>query len=148
MSRFLMRSIVWFWVVALFFPGASVFAASADSIVGTWVTQEGKSHVTISKQGNSYSGKIIWLKEPMRDGKPKVDRFNAKAALRSRPIIGLSILSGFVFKGDHWENGKIYNPEDGKEYSCVIKLKNATTLEVRGYFLNPALGKTQIWTKK
>ncbi|PKL74331.1 MAG: DUF2147 domain-containing protein [Candidatus Melainabacteria bacterium HGW-Melainabacteria-1] len=147
MQKVLTRSFLFFLSVMLLLPGVGL-AVSANDIVGTWVTEGGKSHVQISKQGSQYVGKLIWLKEPNRDGKPKVDKNNGNAALRTRPVLGLSLLQGFVFKGDHWENGKIYNPEDGKEYSCSLKLKNATTLEVRGYVFNPALGKTQTWKRK
>lgn len=146
MSKLLSRTFIWFLALALLIPGSSL-AITANDIVGIWVTEGGKSHVQISKAGAGYVGKLIWLKEPNRDGKPKVDRMNENASLRSRPLKGLSLLSGFSFKGDHWE-GKIYNPEDGKTYSCNLKFKDARTLEVRGYVLNPVLGKTQYWTKK
>src|SRR5258705_32954 len=42
----------------------SVNAADADAIVGTWTTGEGVSKVEISKSGDTYSGKIVWLKYP------------------------------------------------------------------------------------
>lgn len=137
-------------ITALLFllPGTAL-AASANDVVGTWVTLEGKSHVQITKAGNHYNGKIIWLKVPLRNGKPKMDDKNPKAALRSRPLLGLQVLQGFVFKNGEWVNGKIYNPEDGKTYSCQMKLKNANTLEVRGYVLGMTmLGKSQTWTRK
>lgn len=147
MQKVFLRPLIWLFVLALLLPGASALAVSADDIAGVWVTEGGKSHVQIKKVGSSFVGKIVWLKEPNRDGKPKLDQKNTKPSLRTRKIMGLSLLSGFTFKGDKWE-GKIYNPEDGKEYSCELKLSNATTLNVRGYVFNPALGKTQVWKKK
>ncbi|MEZ0374672.1 MAG: DUF2147 domain-containing protein [Candidatus Sericytochromatia bacterium] len=147
MSKLFSRTFIWLLALALLLPGVSL-AVSSDDIVGEWVTEGGKSHVQIRKQGSQYVGKITWLKEPLRDGKPKVDIHNSNASLRTRPVMGMGLLRGFVFKGDHWENGKIYNPEDGKEYSCTIKLKDSRTLEVRGYVFNPVLGKTQYWKRK
>ena len=138
------------WVLlalVMFLPAGSALAVSANDIVGKWVTPGGKSNVEIKKSGNGYVGKLIWLKEPNRNGKPKTDMQNPNKALQSRPLIGLSLLSNFVFKGDHWE-GTIYNPEDGKSYSCNLTLTNANTLQVRGYVLNPAFGKTQVWSRK
>ena len=129
-------------------PGAAI-AASADDVVGIWLTVGGKSHVQITQAGGQYSGNLIWLKEPLRNGKPKMDDKNPDAKLRTRPLVGLSLLSGFTFKNGEWVNGKIYNPEDGKTYACQMKLKNANTLEVRGYVMGmTALGKTQVWTRK
>ncbi|MGV3522913.1 MAG: DUF2147 domain-containing protein [Candidatus Sericytochromatia bacterium] len=147
MSQLGQRFLWSLFLLVCFLPGSASLAASATDIVGVWITPEGKSHVQISQQSGKFTGKLIHLKEPLRNGKPKLDAQNSNASLRSRPLMGLSLLSGFVFKGDHWE-GKIYNPEDGKEYSCQLRLKNAKVLEVRGYVLNPALGKTQIWNRK
>lgn len=145
MKKVLSRSLFWLMIVCLLLP-SSALAVGANDIVGVWLTPGGKSNVQISKSGNSYVGKLIWLKEPNRNGKPKTDINNQDASLRSRPLKGLSLLSGFTFKGDHWE-GSIYNPEDGKTYSCVLYLKGRN-LEVRGYVMNPAFGKSQTWVKK
>lgn len=147
MSKLLSRTFIWLMALALLLPGAAQ-AVIADNIVGNWGTEGGKSIIQISRQGAQYVGRITWLREPLRDGKPKLDRMNENASLRSRPLKGMVLLSGFVFKGDHWDNGKIYNPEDGKTYSCTIRLKDARTLEVRGYVFNPVLGKTQYWVRK
>jgi uncharacterized protein (DUF2147 family) len=124
-----------------------VEAANPDAIEGIWLTENGKSKVQISEQGGHLSGRLIWLKDPLRDGKPKLDMHNESASLRGRPLIGLTLIHGFSFKNGRWEDGKIYNPEDGKTYSCTLALKDPGTLEVRGYVLNPLLGKTQTWKK-
>ena len=46
----------------------------ADDIVGVWYNQEKTAKVEIFKQGEKYHGKVVWLKEPNRDGSPKVAR--------------------------------------------------------------------------
>jgi uncharacterized protein (DUF2147 family) len=63
-------------------------AASGDAIVGTWLTDDGASRVEVAATqaaGGSavYNGKVVWLKEPTRDGKPMLDAHNCDAALRS-----------------------------------------------------------------
>lgn len=141
------------WIMGLMMLLAFVLmlpalANSPDAVLGKWETEGGKSHVEISKQGGKYVGKIVWLKEPNRDGKPKTDRQNPEKSLQGRPLMGLQVLSGFAFKGGEWVDGQIYNPEDGKTYSCKMSLKDKGTLQVRGYVLNPALGKTQTWKRK
>lgn len=123
--------------------------AAANDVVGVWVTPEAKSNVQISQSGGKFIGKIISLKEPTEKGKPKVDNKNPQAALRNRPLQGLQILSGLSFKDNMWVGGTIYNPTDGKTYSCQMKLKDKNTLELRGYVMGmPALGKSQIWKRK
>lgn len=129
-------------------PMQSAFAAAND-VLGVWITPGGKSNVQISKSGNNYVGKIISLKDPKVNGKPKVDDKNPNKALRSRPLQGLQLLSGLTYKDGMWVGGTIYNPTDGKTYSCQMKLKDSKTLELRGYVMGmPALGKSQIWKRK
>src|SRR5512135_3315733 len=117
--------------------GAS--AQSPDAIVGKWLNTKGTAHVEIYKEGGKYFGKIVWLKEPVypKDdkkgmaGKTKVDRENPDAAKRSQPILGLVILRDFNHAGNNaWDSGRIYDPENGKDYSCKMTLKDSEHLEV------------------
>ena len=124
--------------------------AGAGEALGTWVTEGGKSHVTIAACGERLCGKIVWLKEPLNDkGAPKHDANNPDKTKQSRPIVGLPLLVGFVADevADNWVNGTIYNPEDGEIYSCNLTLLDPNTLKVRGYVGMPMFGKTQIWIR-
>jgi len=121
----------------------------SDDIVGTWLTP-GKepAKILIYKSGEKYFGKIVWLKYPEENGKPRLDNNNPDKARRNNQIIGLVILKGFQFDGvDEWEDGKIYDPENGKTYSCYLSLKDKTTLKVRGYVGISWFGRTETWTK-
>lgn len=123
---------------------------NADACLGTWLTGSKKGHVQIYKQGDKYFGKIIWLKEPndAATGKPKLDKNNPDSQKKSRPILGLVNLNNFTFEGDNvWEGGKIYDPENGKEYSCKMKLVNANQLDVRGFIGVSLIGRTDSWTR-
>lgn len=126
-------------------------AAVAETPVGTWLTEEGKSRIEISRCGEELCGRIVWLREPNEpDGSPKLDDENPDPQLRDRPILGLQILSGFTRAsedGTEWEDGTIYNPENGKTYSCTIAVREDGTLRVRGYVGIPLLGETQIWQR-
>ncbi|MGH8369886.1 MAG: DUF2147 domain-containing protein [Gammaproteobacteria bacterium] len=129
---------------------------SADRILGTWVTEGGKSHVEIVQQTGIYAGHISWLEEPVYPaddkqgmaGQPKIDRENPDTALRSRPIIGLPLVSGFRYADDDvWEDGRIYDPESGKTYRCKMTLLPDGSLKVRGYVGISLFGRTTIWTR-
>ena len=125
-------------------------SATAVKIIGTWATEEGKSHVAIASCGEKLCGSIIWLKEPLDEkGQPRHDANNPDTALRSRRILGLPLLVNFTTgdEADVWENGSIYNPEDGEVYSCTITFLDSNTLKVRGYVGLPLFGKTQVWTR-
>ena len=132
-------------VLMLAFLGAS--AQSADDVLGKWKTGSGDAHVEIFKRGGKYFGKIVWLKEPLReDGTEKLDRENPDEALRSRKILGLEMLEGFEFDDDEWEDGTIYDPKSGKTYSCVMELEDGI-LKVRGYIGISLIGRTDEWTR-
>ncbi|GMT44552.1 MAG: hypothetical protein IEMM0006_0384 [bacterium] len=124
----------------------------ANDIVGVWLTQDKDSHVEIYKEGDKYFGKIIWLETPNDSitGKPKLDDKNPDPALQNRPIMGLNLLSNFVFDGENeWENGKIYDPKKGKTYSCYMEFtdKQKDRLKIRGYIGISLLGRTVYWTR-
>ena len=118
-----------------------------DDIVGTWLAGENKAKIQIYKSGDKYYGKIIWLREPLKDGKPKVDSRNPDPKLRSNPIVGLVVLRNFVFDDGEWLSGQVYDPSSGKEYSCKITMPNRNTMKVRGFIGISLLGRTEIWKR-
>lgn len=129
---------------------------AADRILGYFLTYDDdtkaeKSQVQIFKASdNKYYGKIVWLKEPNKDGKPKVDDKNPDKKLSSRPVLGLLILTGFDYndKDGEWSDGKIYDPQSGKTYRCILKFESENKLKVRGYIGAAFIGKTVYWTKE
>lgn len=130
----------------------SIFAfANPDAILGYWKTGDGKAIVQIYKTGDKYFGKIIWLQEPIdpETGKAKVDKKNSDDKLKTRPIIGLENLRDFKFvKKGLWEEGKIYDPKGGEDYSCTIKMIDDNTIEVRGYVGISLFGRTDTWKRQ
>ena len=133
----------------LLFMFANAIAQEADVIVGEWYTGEGKALVKIYKCDDLYCGKIIWLKEPKYDdGTDKIDKNNPDESKKARKIIGLDIVWGFKYKGkNRCVKGKIYDPDNGKTYSCKMKLVD-NELKMRGYIGISLIGRTTIWTKK
>jgi uncharacterized protein (DUF2147 family) len=132
----------------MFINKNSLAQAKADDIVGIWLTASKEpAKIQIYKSGQKYYGKIVWLKNPLENGKPKVDENNPDKSKRNQQIIGLVILTGFEFDDDEWDHGKIYDPENGKTYSCILTLRDRITLKVRGYVGVSLLGRTEKWTK-
>jgi uncharacterized protein (DUF2147 family) len=123
-------------------------ALEARDILGIWLTTDGKAHIEIYQCGDLYCGKIVWLSEPLENGQPKRDKENPDEALRDRPIIGLILVRDFSYDGDGaWSGGKVYDPESGDEYQGKMSLKDAKTLDLRGYVLLPLFGRTETWTR-
>ncbi len=144
-----MRKTLSFFVLVLL--GTALYAQNADKVVGVWLTQDGDSKVTISKDASGkYNGVITWLKEPLKDGKPKVDDKNPDKKLQNRPVNGLRILEGFEFnqKNNEWINGKIYDPKEGKTYKCLMWFdKDPNKLSVKGYIGISIIGREVVWTR-
>lgn len=125
-------------------------ADDPDAVLGIWLTGSGKAHIQIYKDKNRYYGKIVWLREPLNEqGKPKVDKNNPDKAKKTQPLLGLQNLRDFVYDGDNtWVDGRIYDPEKGKDYSCKMELVDANTLEVRGFIGISLLGRTDTWKRQ
>ena len=93
-------------------------------------------------------GKIVWLKEPLRNGKPKLDDNNPEEKLRSRPIQGMVFMKDFNYdENNKWDDGTIYDPKSGKTYSCYMKVLSKDKMEVKGYIGISLIGRTQTWTR-
>jgi uncharacterized protein (DUF2147 family) len=125
-------------------------AAWAQSLspIGTWTNEEGKAKFEIYKCGEKLCGKIVSLKEPLRNGKPKLDDNNPDKKLRSKPLIGMRFMDGFEYDGHNkWDDGTIYDPESGKTYSCYMKMTGKDKMEVKGYIGISLIGRTQYWTR-
>lgn len=141
-------------LAAIVFTITSSFSTAEDNpdaIVGVWKTGEGNALVRIYKNGDTYQGKVVWLKEPVdpETGKPKVDKNHPDEASRTRPVLGLINIWGFKYiEKNKWDEGNIYDPKNGNTYSCTIKMINSNTLEVRGYIGVALIGRTDTWTRQ
>lgn len=122
--------------------------AQSDAIEGLWYSEEKTAKVQIYKaKDTKFYGKIAWLKEPNKDGKPKVDDKNPDKAKRTQPILGLMLLKGFKKDDDNeYTDGKIYDPKTGKTYDCKLTLKG-NILDIRGYVGMPAFGRTSTFSR-
>ncbi len=138
----------YFTLLLLFASGVAVAATDPDEILGTWKNASDEAHVRIYKQNNLYYGQLVWLKKALDEkGDPKLDVRNPNKNLRNRQVIGMPILHGFVFNDKQWQGGKIYNPNDGKEYKAIIKITGEGSMSVRAYIGIPLFGKTEKFTR-
>ena len=87
------------------------------------------------------------MKEPTRNGRPKIDIHNPDKSRQNDPIMGLLILKNFKkTKENTYEDGTIYDPKNGKTYSCTVTNKG-DKLDVHGYIGFSFIGRSTIWTK-
>ena len=139
-----MKTLFFLFVTTLLAPAVSLANNSnADVILGEWLSQEKDGKIIIFKQGDQYFGKISWGKTPGRK-----DAKNPDEKLRSRELLGAVILKNFKFTGSAWENGTIYDPNSGKTYDCILKVKDGNkTLDIRGFVGIAMFGRTSTWSR-
>jgi uncharacterized protein (DUF2147 family) len=134
--------------MALFVLAGPAFAQ--DPAEGEWLTQDGAARVRIAPctaHPDHLCGAVAWLKDPNTpDGQPRRDQHNPDAKLRSRPVVGLNILSGFHRESPgRWTGGSIYDPKSGKTYNSKLNVAGNGNLDVNGCVL--MICKAQVWTR-
>jgi uncharacterized protein (DUF2147 family) len=113
-------------------------------------SQAGKRiEIEIAPCGDRLCAKIVWFKRPNGDnGLPLADVKNKDPAFRTRPPLGLNVLQGLrAAGGNNWEDGDVYNPDDGVNDRTRMSIDNAGDLRICALILLPLLGHTPTWTR-
>ena len=121
---------------------------AADEVFGRWATPGVSAVVELAPCGDGATlcGTIRWLWDAVDErGRPRLDAQNSDASLRTRPMVGLTILSGLKPDSAGGWQGRIYNPEDGQTYRATVKRRGADTLVVEGCVLIAC--SKQVWRK-
>ena len=139
-------------LVALFVFSATAHAQGSACIAGSWTNEDATARILIYEtKSGKYAGKVMWLKEPDFEGKPKLDRRNPDEGLRTRPILGLVVLKGFTPEkpgAKVFNDGTIYYPKNGKTYDCKITcLDGGRKLSIRGYMGISTIGRSTVWMR-
>ena len=129
---------------------AAAPALAAQPVEGTWLIQDQTAKVKIAPcptHAEQLCGEIVWLRAPLdAAGQPKRDQHNPDDALKTRPLMGLTMIREFKANGDgKWNGGKIYDPRSGKTYNSKMQLKGPTELRVDGCVAMFCQGQT--WRK-
>ena len=130
---------------------ASGFACAQMSPVGTWntiddVTKAIKSEIVVTETAGVLSGKVTKLLRKDVDQKAVCNECTDDR--KDKPLIGLEIIRGAKKADgkDVWEEGKILDPENGKNYTLrLTPIEGGKKLEVRGSVLG--IGRTQTWVR-
>jgi len=119
--------------------------------VGTWhtvdeKTKELKSEIQITDNGGVLSGKVTKLLR--KEAKQDAVCDECTDDRKGKPMLGLEIVRGAKKADgkDVWEDGKILDPENGKNYTLkMTPIEGGKKLEVRGS-IGP-FGRTQTWVR-
>jgi uncharacterized protein (DUF2147 family) len=120
-------------LVAMLFGPAPALAQTAEP-VGVWLTEKGDARVKISRCSSGICGVIVWLREPIdrATGQPQLDDKNPNPALRTRPVIGISLFIGMRPSAPGRWSGQIYNADDGGTYVSYVTFAGGDALSVEG----------------
>lgn len=125
-------------------------AQKAEDIEGIWWNDEKTTKIKVEKKDGKFTGTIVYMiPEKYVDGKPPVDDKNPDSKFHTRSLIGLQILSGFVYNASkkEWADGKIYDPKSGKTYDCYAWL-DGDVLKLKGFVAGIRwLGRESEWYK-
>ncbi|WP_372744592.1 DUF2147 domain-containing protein [Lutibacter sp.] len=126
-----------------------MLSANSQSIFGKWKTIDDetgkeKSIVEIYNVNGKAYAKVLQVLE-----KGKEDKVCdlCTGANKNKPVKGMVIINGLSKDGDEWNDAKILDPKNGKEYKCYIALETNNKLKVRGYIGFALIGRTQYWTR-
>lgn len=114
--------------------------APAPGLAGDWLNDDRSAIVRVGPCGAGLCGRIVRV---LARGAPATDVRNPVRALRTRPLAGLTVLSGFSASG---AGGRAYNPKTGRSYRASLRLNPDGTLRVTGCVA--VICRSQIWTRR
>ena len=123
--------------------GKAKAASLAESgIFGEWWSEEKDGRIRFYKhRDGTVRGILTWSK------KPRADVENDNPRLRTRSIIGIVLMWNLRYEDGEYEDGYVYNPEDGNTYRVDIEVLSPRTLEVHGHIGISLFGQSQVWTR-
>lgn len=131
---------------------ANLAHAQVASPAGLWETvsdELGKpdGRVRIQEVAGELRGTVVQVYSPPNE-RPDPVCGKCEGALKDRPVVGLTILTGVRRTAEGFGQGEILDPNNGKVYRCVLELlEGGRKLAVRGYLGVPLFGRTQTWTR-
>ncbi len=143
------------FIAATAAPAAAAPAPDMPREAGVWYNNSGRGAVEIRPCGPSgraadrLCGFIVWLKQPNnKRGEPLTDGYNSDPAKRHRPICGLPVLGSLRPMSDgSWDQGWVYDPEQGQSFDAAIALKAHDRLVLTGYKGVKFFSKSFLWKR-
>lgn len=128
----------WLMAVTLASPslqGQPAEPVNPSALQGDWWTPGFNARVRIEPCGEGVCGHIVWAWDE-----------NPKGIADRRPLVGRLVIEGMrADGGTRWNGGRLYNPEDGRDYKGLLHLQSPTRLSVEGCVL--FVCKQQIWRR-
>jgi uncharacterized protein (DUF2147 family) len=116
-------------------PASPATSMEHAALLGEWWTPGFNARVRIERCGDAVCGHIVWAwDETPQDIADK------------RPLVGRRVIDGMRPDGGaRWTGGRLYNPEDGRDYKGFVQLQSPSRLQVQGCVL--FVCQKQIWRR-
>jgi uncharacterized protein (DUF2147 family) len=100
---------------------------------GVWLARDG-AHVRVAPCGTYLCATVLKTKSPLdpETGQPWTDKHSHDPAERSRPLVGIAVLSSLTPAGPGKWSGRLYNVDDGESYDGHLLELNARTIRIEG----------------
>jgi uncharacterized protein (DUF2147 family) len=123
------------WALSLA-GGAAGAAPTGQAAEGEWWTPGYNARVRIEAcGGDALCGRIVWL----WDDKPQ-------GIADKSPLVGRLVIEQMKSsEPGRWSGGRLYNPEDGRDYKGSLQLRSSSSLVVSGCVL--FVCQTQVWRR-
>ena len=120
---------------ALALTSVSIAPALADP-TGLWLDKDGWT-IRIQPCGPDLCAAIASVKPPLdpATGKPWTDKNNADTSKRSRPLVGVEVLSGMRPSGANKWSGQLYDADRGHTFSGNLLELDQDTIRIEGCLL-------------
>jgi uncharacterized protein (DUF2147 family) len=124
-------------------------AQPGSSPEGSWLTEKKNGIIEIFRCGNNLCGRLLWFWiKPGDSNQQGVDLENPDPKQRNRPLCGLVFMTGFKPDGPNgWEDGRVYNSDDGNTYHATMTLQPDGRLRLHGYIVVTLIGASEVWTR-
>ncbi len=121
---------------------SSMSDSYADAFIGSWMSENWRFRLEIAKECSQYFG---LLAEGLENGER--DSANPRMELRDRQLLGIRLFEDMRAKDGELRGGRLYNPENGKDYALRLSLSPEGKLIMRAFIGLPWIGMSQIWER-
>ena len=136
------------FLCAILFTSTTAYAATG--VLGDWKTATGsivRIRLCGSTSGTAVQDVCLTLVQLTPSAPEKTDNENPDHSLRTRPLCGLTIGTGFHQDDPgHLTGGHLYDPRSGHTYKGTITAEG-DTLHLHGYIGISLFGRTETWRR-
>ncbi len=122
-------------VAALVLMTVVTMARAQAELMADWWTPGFNARVRIEPCGDAVCGRIVWLWDE-----------TPKDIADKSPLLGRLVVDRMrAAEPGRWIGGRLYNPQDGRDYRGSLHLQSPTRLVVDGCVL--FICRTQVWRR-